>query len=173
MVVTNDDKLAERLRILRVHGAQPKYHHRFLGGNFRIDTLQAAILHAKFKHLETWTSARKQNADRYRTLFTEAGAPADLILPTETGFGRHIYHQYVIRSSHRDALQAYLKACGIGTEVYYPLPLHLQDCFEGLNCHVGDFPQSEQAALEAGPAYLSRTYSLSTGVCCRYHHGIL
>jgi len=149
MVVTNDYTLAERLKILRTHGAQPKYYHHFLGGNFRIDALQAAILHAKFKHLEDWTSARQRNADRYRTLFAEAGIPEDLILPIETGYGRHIYHQFVIRSSRRDALRAHLKACGIGTEVYYPLPLHLQDCFKDLNYCSGNFPQSERAAWES------------------------
>ena len=149
MVVTNDESLAQRLKMLRAHGAQPKYYHRLLGGNFRIDALQAAILHAKFKYLEGWTSARQHNANRYRKLFAEAGAPAELVMPAETGFGRHIYHQFVIRSSKRDTLQAHLKSRGIGTEVYYPLPLHLQDCFEDLNYHPGDFMHSERASLES------------------------
>lgn len=149
MVVTNDEALAQRLKMLRAHGAQPKYYHRLLGGNFRIDALQAAILHAKFKYLEGWTSARQHNADRYRKLFAAAGAPADLVIPAETGFGRHIYHQFVICSSKRDALQAHLKSRGIGTEVYYPLPLHLQDCFEDLHYHPGDFQNSESASLES------------------------
>jgi len=149
MVLTNDESLATRLKMLRAHGAQPKYYHRLLGGNFRIDALQAAILHAKFSHLESWTSARQRNADRYRKLFADACAPADLVMPAESGFGRQIYHQFVIRSFERDALQAHLKSRGIGTEVYYPLPLHLQDCFEDLNYHPGDFPESERAAQES------------------------
>lgn len=155
MVLTNDEKLAERLKLLRAHGAQPKYHHRYVGGNFRIDALQAAILRAKYPHLETWTNARQRNAERYRSLFKEAGVPEDVILPKETEQRRHIYHQFVIRSSHRDALQKFLKENGVGTEVYYPLPLHLQECFKGLNHHPGDFPISERAAKEtlALPVY--------------------
>lgn len=137
MVVTDDAALAERLRILRVHGMQPKYYHRFVGGNFRLDALQAAILSVKFRHLDAWTQKRRENAAFYNARMTGPAA-----------VHHHIYNQYVIRSKQRDILQAHLKAAGIGTEIYYPLPLHLQECFASLGYRPGDFPESEAAARE-------------------------
>ena len=144
MVTTNDPDLAARLRLLRGHGAQPKYYHQLLGGNFRLDALQAAVLRVKLRHLDTWTAARQQNAARYRKLL----ANAPLQLPVDAGYGRHIYNQFVIRTKQRDALMAHLKAHQIGTEIYYPLPMHLQACFSDLAYQQGTFPQSEAAAQE-------------------------
>ena len=144
MVVTNDAALADRLRVLRVHGMQPKYYHKFVGGNFRIDALQAAILNVKLRHLDGWTHKRRENAAFYDSRLTGPAA-----------VHHHIYNQYVIRSQQRDKLQAHLKAAGIGTEIYYPVPLHLQECFAYLGCKQGDFPESEKAAREvlALPVY--------------------
>lgn len=153
MVVTNDPGLADKVRLLRGHGARPKYYHKVVGGNFRLDALQAAVLRVKLKYLDEWTAARQRNAERYRRLFTEAGV--EIGLPHDAGYGRHIYNQFVIRSKRRDALMAYLKAQQIGTEIYYPVPMHLQECFAELGYRKGDFPASEQAALEtlAIPVY--------------------
>ncbi len=145
MVVTNDAQRAEKLRCLRAHGAKPKYYHKIIGGNFRLDAIQAAIVSAKLPHLDAWTAARQRNAKRYDQLFAEAGAP--IALPT-VATNRHIFNQYVIRVTNRDELQAYLKQKGVGTEVYYPVPLHLQECFAYLGHKAGAFPQSEQAAKE-------------------------
>ena len=150
MVVTNDPDLAEKVRVLRVHGAKPKYHHHVVGGNFRLDALQAAVLRVKLRHLDEWTAARQRNAARYRKLFAEAGlleGENAITLPHDAGWGRHIYNQFVIRvPKRRDALREYLASRGIGTAVYYPVPLHLQACFADLGYRPGDFPQSEQAA---------------------------
>lgn len=155
MVVTNDQTLAERLRILRVHGAKPKYYHRVVGGNFRLDTLQAAVLNVKLPHLDRWTALRQQHAELYEKLFRDAGLVDEkkVRLPKavykEAGIAHyHIYNQFVIGVSNRDQLQAHLKAKGIGTEVYYPVPLHRQECFNGLGYHEGDFPEAERASRE-------------------------
>ncbi len=145
MVVTNDANLAERLDILRKHGAKPKYYHHYVGGNFRLDAIQAAILRVKLRYLDAWTAARQQNAARYRQLFAEVNAPVEL--PWEAGNSRHIYNQFVIRTDRRDELMAYLKARQIGCEIYYPVPLHLQECFSDLTYQQGDSPVSEDAAL--------------------------
>jgi dTDP-4-amino-4,6-dideoxygalactose transaminase len=146
-----------------------------VGGNFRMDALQAAVLRVKFKHLEGWTAARIRNADQYRRLFRECGLtllPEEfplrkgVVLPLETGFGRHIYHLFMIRARMRDGLMAYLKDKGISTEVYYPVPLHLQECFKDLGFRPGDFPQSESASLEslALPIYPELTVEMQSTV---------
>jgi dTDP-4-amino-4,6-dideoxygalactose transaminase len=147
MVVTGSDELAETVRVLRVHGGKPKYHHAVIGGNFRIDALQSAVLRVKLKYLAGWTAARRRNAARYRQYFSEAGLVEQIDLPKDSP--GHIYNQFVIRCPRRDELQAYLKTRQIGTEVYYPIPLHLQRCFADLNYRNGDFPNAENAALEA------------------------
>ncbi len=147
MVVTNDEGLAEILRILRVHGSKPKYFHRVVGGNFRLDALQAAVLRVKLRYLKPWTEARRSNAETYRKLLGEAGPPVQVTLPG--GVPGHIYNQFVIRSADRDRLQAFLRDRGVGTEVYYPLPLHLQECFGQLGYRKGDFPHAEHAALDS------------------------
>ena len=144
MCVCNDDALAERLRCLRVHGAKPKYHHSLVGGNFRLDAIQAAILLVKLQHLDAWTRARQANAARYDELFRGAGA--SIRTPMARPGYRHIFNQYVIAVDDRDGLQAYLKDRGVGTEVYYPIPLHLQKCFADLGYRAGDCPIAEQAA---------------------------
>jgi len=154
MVVTQDAQRAEKLRCLRGHGAKPKYHHKVIGGNFRLDAIQAAVVSAKLPHLDGWTEARQRNAKRYDKLFAEAGLTsaeqerARVILPT-VKTDRHIFNQYVIRISRRDELQAALKQRGIGTEVYYPVPMHLQECFAYLGIGEGALPESERAAKES------------------------
>ncbi len=158
MVVTSEKKLAEKLYCLRAHGSSPKYYHRLIGGNFRLDAIQAAVLLVKFPHLDKWTEARRNNAALYRALFQESGLDERVVLPEEHP-GKHIYNQFVIRTSsgaeERDALKSYLAAAGISTEIYYPLPLHLQDCFKYLGYSPGDFPVSENAAANtlALPVY--------------------
>jgi dTDP-4-amino-4,6-dideoxygalactose transaminase len=147
MLVTDDEHLAETLRRLRVHGSGPKYYHRLIGGNFRLDALQAAVLRVKLNYLPAWIAARRRNAARYRQLFAEAGVGSWATLPLDAP--GHIYNQFVIRCAERDRLQAFLRERGIGTEVYYPLPLHLQECFRDLGHRPGDFPHSELAARES------------------------
>ena len=150
MVTTNDEELGERLKILRGHGSKPKYYHKLVGGNFRLDALQAAVLSVKLKYLDGWTEGRQQNAATYRELFREAGLPPDtVVLPEEAdyaGGNRHIYNQFVVRVPQRDELRAHLKELDIGCEVYYPVPLHRQQCFAALGYQKGDLPVSEQAA---------------------------
>ena len=146
MVLTNDAQLAERMRILRVHGSKPKYHHALVGGNFRLDALQAAVLRVKLKFLASWTKARRENAEQYRRLFQESGL--DRIALPEDRPG-HIYNQFVIRCQERDPLQRFLAERGVGTEVYYPIPLHLQPCFKDLGYREGDLAEAEAAAREA------------------------
>ena len=159
MVVTSDDGLAERLRLLRNHGAKPKYYHKIVGGNFRLDTIQAAVLLVKLRHLDAWHKARQEHAERYRELFRQAGLVGTVGLPevvdSTPGVRSHIYNQFVIRTPKREALREFLTAQGIGTEVYYPVPFHLQECFSDLGYKAGDFPESERAAREtlALPVY--------------------
>lgn len=145
-VTTRDADIAERLRMLRVHGSKPKYYHSIVGGNFRLDALQAAVLRVKLKYLDGWTAARRRNADTYRDLFRDAGLDGLVTLPADVP--GHIYNQFVIRAQDRDSLRAHLKEHGIGTEVYYPLPLHMQDCFASWGYSEGDFPEAERAAKE-------------------------
>ncbi|MBI4375247.1 MAG: DegT/DnrJ/EryC1/StrS family aminotransferase [Elusimicrobia bacterium] len=153
MVVTNDADLAERLRILRNHGSKTKYYHKFIGGNFRLDTLHAAILLVKIKHLDEWTQKRQQNARRYEDLFAKSGLK-DVILPKavyQSSGTRHyhIYNQFVIQVSERDRLQQRLRAEGNSWEVYYPVPFHLQECFNKLGYKRGDFPLSEKVSADS------------------------
>ncbi|CAA7622906.1 DegT/DnrJ/EryC1/StrS aminotransferase family protein [Magnetospirillum sp. SS-4] len=142
MVVTNDDALAERLRVLRAHGSKPKYFHAMVGGNFRLDALQAAVVRAKLPHLAGWTEARRRNARLYDRLL--AGLPGLTTPPVR--FEPHVFNQYVIRVPERGRVQAALGARGIGTEIYYPLPLHRQECFAALGHGPGSLPHSELAA---------------------------
>jgi dTDP-4-amino-4,6-dideoxygalactose transaminase len=189
MVTTNDAALADQVRILRNHGAQPKYYHRFIGGNFRLDALQAAVLRVKLRYLDGWTAGRQRNAAVYRRLFADAGlaVPTEslaclqggcrakqcdlagqhgLVLPVEEPNRRHIYNQFVVRTGHRDAAIAHLKAQQIGHEIYYPVPLHLQECFAYLGYHPGDLPASECAAREtlALPIYPELTEAMLAAV---------
>jgi dTDP-4-amino-4,6-dideoxygalactose transaminase len=175
MVVTNDAARAEKLACLRVHGSKEKYYHKWIGGNFRLHALQAAVVTVKLRHLDQWTLARQNNAKRYEALFRSSGLqvvtsreyqPARwqnsainkggrcVVVPAIAG-GRHIFNQFVIRVPQRNELKAWLKKAGIDTEIYYPLPLHLQECFGYLGHHKGDFPESERAAEEtlALPVY--------------------
>lgn len=172
LVATNDAALADRVMLLRNHGYRPKYHNKVVGGNFRLDAIQAAVLRAKLKYLDGWTAGRQRNAARYRELFSKAelaikpetfvewrrnkatssGSLLDktrgVVFPEENSEGRHIYNQFVIRSGRRGELIAFLKARKIGTEIYYPVPMHLQECFSDLGHKSGDFPESESAATE-------------------------
>ena len=146
LVTTNDAALAREVRLLRNHGAEPKYFHKRIGGNFRLDALQAAVLRVKLPHLADWTSGRRGNAARYRRLFADAGLQHRVTLPMEPPDRLHIFHQYVVRVPRRDAVRARLTEHGIGTEIYYPVPFHLQECFAGLGHARGDFPHAEAAA---------------------------
>lgn len=162
LIVTNDDKLSEIIRIKRVHGGEPKYYHKVIGGNFRLDALQAAVLRVKLPHLQSWSEKRQKNAKRYNQLFIEAGLAEE---PGKTKFDNrnkvllpkavyensgvknyHIYNQYKIRVEKRDALREFMTKHEIGTEIYYPVPFHLQECFSDLGYKKGDFPISEFSA---------------------------
>ncbi len=195
MVVTNDPDLAGQVRRLRNHGAQPKYYHQYIGGNFRLDAIQGAALRVKLKYLDSWTEGRQRNAATYRRLFAEAGlvakpstveclqngclaagdhatcnlqlaAPPQVVMPTELSDYRHIYNQFVIRAPHRDALMAYLKKRNIGCEIYYPVPLQLQECFADLGYQAGDLSVSECAAKQtlALPIYPELTDEMQQAV---------
>ncbi|HEY8551499.1 MAG TPA: DegT/DnrJ/EryC1/StrS family aminotransferase [Vicinamibacterales bacterium] len=164
LVTTNDAALAERIRLIRGHGARRKYHHQIVGGNFRLDGLQAVVLSAKLPHLDRWTAGRQRNAARYRELFTSLAAersipivepgpaptqPGTLALPFERPGVRHVYNQFVIRTGRRDAVKAQLEAAQIGCEIYYPVPFHLQECFASLGYKAGDLPVAEAAAKDS------------------------
>jgi len=149
MVVTDNRDLAEKVRLLRTHGSKPKYFHKWIGINSRLDTIQAAILLVKFKYLEKWTSERQKKAQYYQLLLRDLLPSAKgLKLPMIQYQNRHIFHQYVIRVQERDRLRQFLTEEGIGTDVYYPLPLHLQECYSFLKYRRGDLPHSEKASEE-------------------------
>jgi dTDP-4-amino-4,6-dideoxygalactose transaminase len=179
MVTTNDPDLAKKVKLLRNHGYSPKYYNKVVGGNFRLDAIQAAVLRVKLKYLDQWTAARQRNAAIYRRLFEEAELsirPATIagplsemsgvVLPLEVPNGRHIYNQFVIRSGQRDQLMKHLKERKIGTEIYYPVPMHVQECFADLCYSAGDFPLSESAAAEtlALPIYPELTEDMLSTV---------
>jgi dTDP-4-amino-4,6-dideoxygalactose transaminase len=149
LVTRQDAALARELRLLRNHGAEPKYIYKRIGGNFRLDALQAAVLRVKLPHLEQWTGMRRANAARYGDLLKAAGLTDRVVLPVEPVGYHHIYHQYVVRVPRRDAVSHRLAMAGIGTEVYYPMPLHLQECFAPLGYQRGAFPRAEAAADSA------------------------
>lgn len=197
MVTTNDAALAERVRLLRNHGAHPKYYHKLIGGNFRLDALQAAVLRVKLKYLDNWTAGRQRNAATYRRLFSEAGLvidapacltsgcraritgecalpPGKVVLPVEAPERRHIYNQFVIRVARREKVIATLKERKIGHEIYYPVPLHLQECFAYLGHRPGDLPVSECAAVEtlALPIYPELTDDMLAAVVAGVAEGV-
>ncbi len=149
MVVTDNPDLSERVRLLRAHGSQPKYFHKWIGMNSRLDTIQAAILLVKFRYLEKWTAERQKKAERYRLLLQDLASSVEGIrLPIVQYQNRHIFHQYVIRVRERDRLRKFLAEGGLGTDIYYPLPLHLQECYASLGYRRGDLPESEKASQE-------------------------
>jgi len=171
MVITNNAELAEKIRVLRTHGAKPKYYHSLIGVNSRLDALQAAVLSVKLKYLDDWSRARRKNAENYNHLFTDT----DVVTPYVEPYNYHIYNQYIIRvskyakpsrESGRDDLQEFLKERNIGTAIYYPVSLHLQGCYAGLGYREGDFPESEKAAKEtlALPIYSELTEEQQTAV---------
>ena len=150
MITTNDPELADRISVLRDHGSRQKYHYDLLGINSRLDSLQAAILLVKFKHLEAMTQARRRNAERYRQLFRQAGLEKSIVLPVQPAGLHHVYNQFVIRTPQRDQLREHLRNCGIPTEIYYPFPLHLQPAFAGLGYRPDAFP-GVRGGQPAGP----------------------
>ncbi|MFN0247157.1 MAG: DegT/DnrJ/EryC1/StrS family aminotransferase [Kofleriaceae bacterium] len=145
-VYTDDAAFADRIVLLRTHGGRPKYYHQAIGGNFRLDALQAAVLSVKLPHLAAWTDARRANANRYRAMFAATKLPDEVVLPSDAP--GHIYNQFTLRAPRRDALREFLTKAGIGTEIYYPVPFHLQPCFQDLGYARGAFPHSERAAAE-------------------------
>lgn len=148
-LTTNDDALAGKLRALRVHGAEEKYFHKYVGLNSRLDGFQGAVLRVKLPHLDDWTTRRRQNANIYRDLFESHGLTEQIVLPIEQKNAKHIYNQYVIRvPDRRDELREYLTQHGVGSDIYYPVPLHLQECFAYLGYKSGELPESERAANE-------------------------
>lgn len=148
-ISTNDAALAEKLKILRVHGSKPKYYHPLVGINSRLDTLQAAVLRVKLKYLDGWTQGRQRNAARYDARFRELGVTELVNPPYRDSRCWHIFNQYTIRVARRDALREHLKTAGVGTEIYYPVPLHLQKCFAHLGYRPGAFPNTERASAES------------------------
>ncbi|MDZ4384064.1 MAG: DegT/DnrJ/EryC1/StrS family aminotransferase, partial [Nitrospirota bacterium] len=177
MVVTNDEGMAEKMKILRVHGSKPKYYHRLIGGNFRLDPVQAAVLSVKLPYLEGWHQRRRENATTYDSLFSEAGLTGEgVVRLPQAAYGKyvaqgkpvnsHIYNQYTIRVKDRGRLREFLKGAGIDTEIYYPVPLHLQECYAGLGYTAGDFPEAERAASEvlALPIYPELTREMQAYV---------
>ncbi len=174
MVVTNDAVLAEKIAILRVHGAKPKYFHKNIGGNFRLDTIQAAVLNVKLDHLDEWTRRRRENAKKYQQFFREAGLAAPAVCLPESVYENdgvhhpHIYNQFVLRTLRRDELRQHLRQAGISSEVYYPVPFHAQECFQNLGYARSDFPAATRAAQEtlAIPIYPELTDDQMQTVVC-------
>lgn len=150
MLITSDDDHAHGLRMLHVHGEAQKYHHDVVGINSRLDELQAAVLRVKLAHLDEWTSARQRKARQYESMFTDAGLCEQITPPYVRRDGRHVFHQFVIRvpGGARDALREHLRMHGVGSDIYYPVPLHLQKCFADLGYEKGEFPAAERAAAE-------------------------
>ncbi len=174
MITTNDAELAEKISVLRNHGSRTKYRYDLLGMNSRLDSLQAAILLVKFKHLAEFTEARRRNAARYCRLFKDAGLDKLIRLPSVPDGSFHVYNQFVIRAPERDLLKEHLRNHGIPTEIYYPSPLHLQPAFAGLGYRAGDFPQSEEASRQVlALAYLSPNHRRPTETCCRRNRRFL
>jgi dTDP-4-amino-4,6-dideoxygalactose transaminase len=171
MVTSDDVELAEKVRMLRDHGMRPKYHYRMIGLNSRLDEVQAAVLRVKLARLEAWHAGRARVAARYRDLFAGACLLDRIGVPETAPGRRHVYHQFVVRvyGGHRDALREFLRERGVGTEVYYPVPLHLQDCFRALGHKEGDFPEAERAAREtlALPVYPELTPAMQEAVVAR------
>ncbi|MEO8952620.1 MAG: DegT/DnrJ/EryC1/StrS family aminotransferase [Chthoniobacterales bacterium] len=170
-VICDDDALAERFRIFRQHGMEPRYFHQVVGGNFRLDALQAAVLRIKLPYLNEWSAARRAVADFYREEFERTGLTDRITLPAEpyraSGLtNHHIYHQYVIRAAQRDDLQKYLAVREIASAIYYPLGLHQQKCFADLGYREGDLPETERAAREtlALPIYPELTHDMQSAV---------
>jgi dTDP-4-amino-4,6-dideoxygalactose transaminase len=149
LLTTPDAALAHRAKLLRTHGMEPKYYHHMVGANFRMDTIQAAVLRVKAPHLAAWTEARRMNAQRYAKLFRERDLLDRVTLPVEPAGLHHIFNQFVIRVAERDGLKAHLDGKRIGNEIYYPVPFHLQPCFANLGYRRGDFPIAERAANES------------------------
>jgi dTDP-4-amino-4,6-dideoxygalactose transaminase len=147
-MTTDDNGLADTLAMLRVHGSRVRYLHEAVGINSRLDALQAAVLHVKLKYLDQWTEGRRRNAERYERLFTQAQLLDRVLLPVTKPGNFHVYNQYTVRVRQRDELRNFLKEKGVGSEVYYPLPMHLQNCYHDLGYHKGSFPVSERAAEE-------------------------
>jgi len=149
IVTTNSGELAEKIRQLRNHGMEPKYYHKLIGGNFRLDALQAAVLDIKLKYLEEWHAGRRKNADWYTVRFEGTAVQTPAAVYRDAGLTNyHIYNQFIIRVPNRDAVREALMEASVGCDIYYPVPLHLQECFAGLGYVKGDFPASEQAADE-------------------------
>jgi dTDP-4-amino-4,6-dideoxygalactose transaminase len=148
MCTTNDPELADRLKVLRAHGGKPKYYHAVVGGNFRLDEIQAAVLLVKLKRLDEWTKGRQENADYYDAQFSDEALRPYVTTPLRQPGYRHVYNQYILRVQRRDELRRHLNAKGIGTEIYYPVPLHMQKCFEHLGYAPGDCPESMRAAAQ-------------------------
>ena len=180
MVITNDPDLAEKMKILRVHGGAPKYHHAVIGGNFRLDAMQAAVLNVKLKYLHEWHAGRRRNAQRYAEMFNQTSLLEDghISLPIavyvdQAGLNPdvnyHIFNQYVIRAEKRDELKEFLLAAGIGVEIYYPIPLHQQKCVAELPLSQLSYPETERAAQEtlALPIYAELTEDMQQYVVDR------
>lgn len=166
LITTNHDKLNDAMAMLRVHGSKERYLHESIGINSRLDALQAAVLQVKLKHLDQWAEGRRRNAARYERLFKDANTGDHVVLPATAKGNEHVFNQYTVRAYKRDELRTYLKDHGIGTEIYYPVPMHLQACYRDLGYQKGSFPISERAAEEvlSLPIYAELTDDQLIGV---------